>query len=60
MMMNGESAQALHQAYRILGELYKDAWFRSAEVPVSFAMMLMHARDYIGQQLHRAIVEGEP
>jgi hypothetical protein len=43
--------QALANAYRILAGLYSKAWANPAEVPMQIALMLLHAREYVGAQI---------
>ena len=56
--MSYRSLLPLHEAYRILARLSHEAWKNPLEVPMPLAMMLMHARDYVGEQLHRELGDG--
>ena len=55
--MSDQSLSPLHQAYRILARLSHEAWRNPLDVPMPLAMMLMHARDFVGERLHRELGE---
>lgn len=43
--------QALLDAYKILAKTYSTAWADPTEVPTQVALMLLNAREYIGEQI---------
>jgi hypothetical protein len=43
--------QPLLNAYKILARLYTEAWAKPTEVPTQVSLMLLHARDYIGEKI---------
>ena len=51
---------SLHEAYCILARLSHDAWKNPLEVPMPLAMMLLHARDYVGKLLHDELAGAPP
>ncbi len=56
--MPNDQLSPLHQAYCILARLSHEAWNNPLEVPMPLAMMLLHARDFVGQQLHQELAGG--
>jgi hypothetical protein len=48
----------LYQAYCLLAQLSHEAWNNPLEVPMPFAMMLLHSRDYVGRELHEELAGG--
>jgi len=43
--------QADLEAYRILSDLFSEAWGQPDRVPMPIALTLLHARDYAGNKI---------